>query len=234
MLPPALAALSFVDPELGSDLQLGKRAAGAQPGARVALLGASRPGLTRALAAHGLRVVVLDTSRAALRRAQDELRPGDDVLLLIADPREFEIPGGVDGILVPSAPWRAIVPAADRRRVLRAMARELRPGGSLLLDLERLPPPPASWARLPDAPLPRADSGDSRWRAGPSDDTCVVATPGTTSDVTFATFTPETAIDEALGEGFADASSRDAGTGDTADASTQVIWARLRTRRGPS
>jgi SAM-dependent methyltransferase len=217
VLPPRLAALSFVDTASGSDTALAERTAGAAPGTRVMLLGASRPGLTRALVAAGLEVVVVDSSRTALRRARDELEGVGDVLLLAADPRELEIPGGVDAVLVPSAPWRAVLLDTDRRHVLRAIAGELRPDGLLLLDLERLPAAPTEWA-----PLPSGGDGVT-WRrdrhAG------AVTVRAGDDEVTFAGFAPETAVAEALDEGF-DAA------GDVETVSTDVVWARLRTTRG--
>ena len=138
MLPPSLASVRFVDATLGADTALAARAAATVPDARLMLLGASRPGLTRALVEHGFDLVVLDSSRTALRRTRDELGEERDVLLLAADPRELEIPDGVDAMLVPSAVWRAVLLTEDRRHVLRGMLRELRPGGRLLLELERL------------------------------------------------------------------------------------------------
>lgn len=222
MLPPRLAALRFADAALGSDDALAARTAATVPGARVLLFGASRPGLTDALLGAGLDVVVVDSSRTALRRARDTMRDPGRVLLLAADPRELEVPGGVDAVLVPSAVWRAVILSPDRRHVLRGISHELRPGGLLLLDLERVPAPPPAPLPLPGAPEGVLWRGDELG--------AVVEDAGL--HVTFATFSPEEAVAEALDEGFADPDLRDAGTGDPAGSATAVVWARLRTVRG--
>jgi glycosyltransferase involved in cell wall biosynthesis len=152
------------------------------------LLGASRPGLTRALVEHGFDLVVLDSSRTALRRARDELGEDSEVLLLAADPRELEIPEGVDAMLVPSAVWRAVLLTEDRRHVLRGMLRELRPWGRLLLELERLPTDP-------DPGTAVAGPEGATWLASEIDGT--VAVGSGEEHVVFATFSPEEALAEA-------------------------------------
>ena len=188
------------------------------------LLGASRPGLVRALAAAQLDVVVIDSSRTALRRLRDELHDGPTALLLAADPRELEIPGGVDVILVPSALWRAVLLDTDRRHVLRGMSKELRPDGLLLLELERLPAAPASWAAVPSA------AAGLEWCRSDGSEAVVVRGGG--DEVAFATFSPETAIQEALDEGFSAVATLETRTGATARPDSDLVWATLRTTRG--
>ena len=216
MLPPELAGLCFVDTSSGSDAALAERAAAAVPGGRWMLLGASRPGLIRALAAAGLDVVVVDSSRTALRRTRAALGDDSGALLLAADPRELEIPGGVDAMLVPSAVWHAVLLSPDRRHVLRGMSKELRAGGLLLLELERLPEPPAS-----EEPVP-SGFGGVLWRRSASEGFVEVRS-GDVS-VTFAMFSPEEAIAEARDEGFEHVSPTAAGA--------SVVWASLRTTEG--
>lgn len=222
VLPPRLAALRFVDPGPGTDDALAARTAATVPGARVLLLGASRPGLVRALRAADLDVVVVDSSRTALRRAQGELGDGT-ALLLAADPRELEIPGGVNAALVTSAVWRAVLLDVDRRHVLRSIEGELRPGGRLLLDLERLPPAPDDWE-------PLAADEETEWRREPAHDAIQVRAAD--DEVLFAAFAPEAAVQEACDEGFERETLTDARTGADADAGTGSVWACLRSTRG--
>lgn len=224
MLPPELASLCFVDSDLGSDAALAERAHAALPEGRVMLLGAARPGLVRALAGARLDLVVVDSSRTALRRLRDELSGDPTALLLAADPRELEIPGGVDAMLVSSALWRAVLLDTDRRHVLRGMSKELRENGLLLLELERLPRATASWSPL------RSTEPGAEWRSTDANASVAVRRGG--EDARFATFSPETAIQEALDEGFAAVTALSTRTSEPADADSDLVWATLRTTRG--
>ncbi len=197
MLPPVLATAVLVDPLQGSDAALAARVGGGTaPDARVLVLGAGRPGLLSAIAAEGRRVVGIDTSRTVLRRARGalgEATPG--IELLISDPRELDVPGAVDAVLVPSLPWRAVVLPRDRIMILSEFASALAGDGRLFLDLEELAPGAA--------PLPaRGVRWD--WIDGDLVATCEDAGSASGHDarVTLATFDMANAVDELRAAGF--------------------------------
>ncbi len=143
MLPPELADFAFRRDDAGSDTALAARVRASTGGKRVCLLGAGRIGLLRALTEMGLGVVVVDSARSVLLRVRAELGDeADSYTLLAQDPRELEIPGGVDAVLVTSVVWRAVILPEDRVHVARAIAKNLDQDGVLCMDVERVPEAP--------------------------------------------------------------------------------------------
>ncbi|GAB4167600.1 MAG: class I SAM-dependent methyltransferase [Wenzhouxiangellaceae bacterium] len=88
------------------------------------------------LARAGLAVTAVDTSRQLLdelqRRADSEGLPVEAV---IADMREFSRPEAFDAVLVMWTSFGYFADEDDHLRVLRRIRENLRPGGSLVLDL---------------------------------------------------------------------------------------------------
>jgi len=200
VLPPCLASLNFADPALGSDDVLAARVVAAAPGARVLVLGGSRPRLLTALAGGGCDVAVVDSSRTELRRTRAVIGATESILLLADDPREPTLPGGADVALVTSAAWRAVVLPTDRRHVLRGIASTLRPGGRLFVEIERIP------QQLPSAPsrMPTGNAETMWWRDGAEPDGLfsVRVEDDAGVEVVFSAFTLESALGEIADSGF--------------------------------
>lgn len=159
MLPPDFAAFGFVLDRTGTDEAVASRAAAAFGRRRrreIAVVGARRWGLLAALVRRRLDVTGIDASRAVLgtaRRGLEESGLGGRVTLFAGDPRDIEIPGGTDAALLTSAMWRLLLHEEAQTAALRSLARALRDGGTLLLDLDRVPRlPRTSWRRLRDGP----------------------------------------------------------------------------------
>ncbi len=233
--------MTFVDAALGSDDALAARIASTENrrGTRILVLGGSRPALLTGLAERGFEVIALDSSRTALRRTQATLaeESGDTPITLLADdPREMTIPSGVDLALITSAVWRAVLLPTDRRHVLRSIARSLREGGRLFIEVERLPeilpsePTPitvsstaSSAASSPDDAMwwhdPRDPEGTLRVQVGTH------ALGGTGDDaVLFAAFPLAAALDEIRGSGFGTPVAHELQRNGTVDAETGYAW----------
>ncbi len=222
VLPPCLASLNFADPALGSDDVLAARVVSAARGARVLVLGGSRPRLLTALAGGGCDVVVVDSSRTELRRTREVIGATESILLLADDPREPTLPGGADVALVTSAAWRAVVLPTDRRHVLRGIAGVLRPGGRLFVEIERIP------QQLPGAPsrMPTANAETMWWRDGTEPDGLFsVRVDGDEGvEVTFSAFTLEAALGELSDSGFATPEVLDPQADDLPAVDAPYVW----------
>lgn len=146
VLAPDVAAFTFSLDLEGADPALAARvlAAAAAHGARgVAVVGAHRWGLLAEIARGGLDVTAFDPSRAVLataKRGLEDLGLAERVTLYAGDPRDAEVPGGVDAVLVTSSMWRILLAPESQRAALLSLRRALRGPALLLLDLDRVPP----------------------------------------------------------------------------------------------
>jgi len=207
MLPPDFAAFSFhLDPG-GSDEALADRTVAVTGVSRIAVMGAGRWSLLVALARRGAHVVAFDPSRVTLRTARDAAEiagVADRVTLFAADPRDFVIPDGVDGALVPSFPWRVLLTREAQQQSLECFRRAIAPGGALCVDVDRLPP--ASPAQTERTLLRRGPGGLSWWWwRDPARSIVTVAcdSPNVgTIEVALADSTPESSADLVRGAGF--------------------------------
>jgi len=136
VLPPDLADFAFRRDETAI-AALAARAAACRGNGRVLVLGASVPALLTALRARDAPLVVLDSSRAALRRVSS--LAAEDVELLADDPREFDAPGGITVALATATAWRSMIHDADRQRVLRSLCEAVGAAGTVVIELERVP-----------------------------------------------------------------------------------------------
>lgn len=249
MLPPDLAAFSFTLDPAGSDAALADRtrAACAAPDVsapdapapdapapdapHVAVFGAQRWGLLRELARAGLRVTAFDASRTALgvvRRALDTAAPDARIALFAADPRDLDLPGGADALLVPSSPWRTILHREGRAAALASFRRALRPGGRLLLDVDRPPLGPGAEAPAERTHLRAGPGGQAWWwRRGPVPGSATVgcdAPRAAAPSIDVALLGPDDVLDEVRRAGFVVLSCTDAATGAALGPASHRAW----------
>jgi hypothetical protein len=207
MLPPDFAAFSFhLDPG-GADEALADRTVAAAGASRIAVMGAGRWSLLVALARRGARVVAFDPSRQTLRTARDAAEianVADRITFFAADPRDFVIPDGVDGALVPSFSWRVLLTREAQQQSLECFRRAIAPGGALCLDADRLPP--ASLAQTERTLLRRGPGGQTWWWwRDPARAIVTVACDAPnigTIEVSMSDATPEASADLLRGAGF--------------------------------
>jgi SAM-dependent methyltransferase len=207
MLPPDFAAFTFrTDPD-GSDDALAARAVAACGASRIAVMGAGRWHLLVALAKRGARVVAFDPSRLTLKTARDAAEianVGDRVTFFAADPRDVFIPEGVDGALVTSFAWRVLLTKEAQQQALECLRRAIVPGGSLCLDVDRLPP--TSVAETERTLLRHGPGGQTWWwRRDPARSLVTVScdAPKTgTIEVALSDATPEATADIVRAAGF--------------------------------
>jgi SAM-dependent methyltransferase len=108
------------------------------------------------LARAGHRVVGLDVSEHMLARARDKLRttaPGtaSRIELVAGDMRAFELGGTFGLVVVAARSFGFLLTVGEQRAALACVARHLRPGGLLALDL---PNPDPRWlAEPPSRPV---------------------------------------------------------------------------------
>jgi len=251
--------MTFADAALGSDDALAARIASTEnaSGTRILVLGGSRPTLLTDLAERGFEVIALDSSRTALRRTQATLaeESGDTPITLLADdPREMTIPGGVDLALITSAVWRAVLLPTDRRHVLRSIARSLREGGRLFIEVERLPeilpsePTPITVSSTVSSTASSAASSipsspdDAMWWHDPRDPEGTLrvqvgthALGGTGDDaVLFSAFPLAAALDEIRDSGFGTPVAHELQRSTAADAETGYAWVVAPVAGGPA
>lgn len=105
-----------------------------RPGARVLELGAGSGRVTEVLAPAARRVVALDLVPAALHRARDRLRGIENVLLVVADMRSFQLDARFDLVVAANDPFSHLRSDEGRRRALERVAGHLAPDGRFLLD----------------------------------------------------------------------------------------------------
>jgi methyltransferase family protein len=163
VLPPDFAAFTFQAGAAGGDESLADAAVAAVGPARIVAIGAGRWGLIVALARRGARVTAIDPSRAVLAVARDAIRIAgleDSVSLFAADPRDFVVPEGADGALVPSFAWRVLLTQEAQEQALGCLRRAIAPGGALCLDVDRLP---ASSTRETERTFLRDGPGGQTW-----------------------------------------------------------------------
>jgi SAM-dependent methyltransferase len=118
-------------------------------GRRVLEIGAGAAQCSRWLAAQGAQVVALDVSVAQLRHSQaiDAGRPGPPVPVLQADAGHLPLAGA--SVDLACSAYGAVPFVADSARVMREVARVLRPGGRWVFSVTH----PIRWS-LPDDPGP--------------------------------------------------------------------------------
>ena len=227
MLPPDFAAFGFVLDAAGTDAALATRAAAACRGAgasRITVVGAQRWGLVAEIARAGLDVVAFDASRAVLAQARDGIAGrgvAARVTLFAGDPRDAEIPGGTDAVLVPSAMWRLLLHAEAQANTLESLHRALRGPGLLLFDLDRVPALGSEPAVL------RTGPGRQVWRAwrrsGAVRVTC--SSPGVAEvPLDLSAMQPDEAIEAVRAAGFRVESAADAGDGSPLHAGIARMW----------
>lgn len=203
MLPPPFAAFAFLHDTAGRDDALARRLVAAAGGGPALVLGAGRPDLLTHAARGGIDVIGVDASRATLARARGALTAAgvaDRVTLFAADARDVEVPGGCRVALVPALVWRVLPTAMERQAMLRCLSRAVEPGGSVCLDLDRIPDHPprgAGWSR-------GAVPGRISVRA---------VEPGAHAELELADVSPEAALAELREAGLAVTSAVDAATG---------------------
>ncbi len=170
MLPPDFAAFSFHLDPAGTDDALAERTVAAAGPGRIAVMGAGRWSLIVSLARRGANVVVFDPSRLTLGTARDAVENAglvERVTFFAADPRDFVVPEGVDGALVPSFSWRVLLTREAQEQALECFRRAIRAGGSLCLDVDRLPV--ATPAETERTVLRRGPGGQTwSWRLDPA------------------------------------------------------------------
>lgn len=207
MLPPDFAAFSFqIDPSGADDALAERTVAAAGPG-RVAVMGAGRWSLILSLARRCSHVVVFDPSRLTLRTARDAAENagvGAQVSFFAADPRDFVVPEGVDGALVTSFAWRVLLTAEAQEQALECFLRAIRPGGTLCLDVDRLPR--ATTAETERTFLRKGPGGQTwSWRLDPARSlvtvTCEAPRAGPI-EVAISSASPEASADLVRAAGF--------------------------------
>jgi SAM-dependent methyltransferase len=102
---------------------------------------------SRWLAAHGARVVGLDLSAGMLRAAARGRRPGAGYALVQADARALPLADATFDVACSA--YGAVPFVADPERIMREVARVLRPGGRWVFSVTH----PVRWA-FPDDPGP--------------------------------------------------------------------------------
>lgn len=226
MLPPDLAAFTFTLDPAGGDVALAERAAAALGGTgSIAVAGAQRRRLIVDLVRRGLAVTAFDASRAVLEFARaglEDERVADRVTLFATDPRDAEIPGGVDAALVTSAFWRILLHESAQSGALVSLRRALTGPSLLLLDVDRVPAglPAADWAPLREGP------GRQRWSARRGGDVVSIRceSPGVpTIPLDLSAISPEASLAAVEAAGFRVVSVTD-GSGAPFGPSSARLW----------
>lgn len=214
VLPPDFAAFSFHLDPAGTDDALAERSVAAVGPGRIAVMGAGRWSLLLALARRGAHVVAFDPSRLTLRTARDAVENaglGERVSFFAADPRDFVVPEGVDGALVTSFSWRVLLTREAQEQALECFRRAIRPGGTLCIDVDRLPR--ASPAETERTVLRRGPGGQTwSWRLDPARSlvtlTCEAPRAGPI-EVAISDVSPEASADLVRAAGFSVAGGPD-------------------------
>jgi SAM-dependent methyltransferase len=129
-----------------------------RPGLRVLDLACGHGELAGQLAARGCAVTGLDSSAAFLHRARaDAAAAGVSVEYVAGDMRELPWTGEFDRVVMWSTAFGYFEDAVNRA-VLDQIARVLRPGGRLALDLDNLPAFLAAW--VPSRVVAARPNGD--------------------------------------------------------------------------
>ena len=111
-----------------------------EPGSRLLDVGCGHGRIALPLARRGIRVTGIDTSRRSLALARETAESdGLDVELRELDMRELDYESAFDGAINVFSSFGYFDDEADDRRVLAGIARALRPGGALLLDVIHTP-----------------------------------------------------------------------------------------------
>jgi SAM-dependent methyltransferase len=105
---------------------------GRPPPARVLDLCCGTGGLDRALHARGYAVTGVDGSQEMIAHAR---RNAPDCAFIVADARDFTVPGTYDVALCMYDSLNHLLQPDDLRRAFRAVRRALRPGAPFLFDL---------------------------------------------------------------------------------------------------
>jgi SAM-dependent methyltransferase len=127
-----------------------QRRAREQPRPHVLELGAGTGRVTRLLAPLVESLVAVDLSAEMLERARQSLAPlPSNVHLVLADMRELRFACTFDLILAANDPFAHLTTGRERDRVLRRVARHLRPRGLFILDAVWLTPSTREKARSP-------------------------------------------------------------------------------------
>jgi SAM-dependent methyltransferase len=207
VLPPDFAAFSFHLDPAGADDALAERTVAAAGTGRIAVMGAGRWSLVLSIARRGPHVVAFDPSRLTLRTARDAAENaglGDRVSFFAADPRDFVVPEGVDGALVTSFSWRVLLTQEAQEQSLECLRRAIRPGGTLCLDVDRLPR--ASPAETERTFLRRGPGGQTwSWRLDPARSLVTVSCEAPRAgpiDVAISDASPEQSADLVRAAGF--------------------------------
>lgn len=228
MFPWDLARFSFHEDAAGTADAVAARVSTCSRRGPVLVVGAGRPRLLVTLARMGISVIGVDSSRATLTRAREELeREGllERATLFTADPRDMSVPGGAEAAIVPSLTWRAVVAREGRDQMLACIAKSLCGGGRLCLDLERLPPLPKDGGAV----RIRKDQGGAvwSWRQGPHPAVVEVVRdhpPQPPEILELSAQSPEEAVDEVRAAGFRVETLCDPDTGTALVAASQRLW----------
>ncbi len=108
--------------------------------------------VARALADTGCDVVGVDASAAMIDQAQSQ-RPGENPRWVVGDMRSFKVGEQFDIALIPGHSFQFMTTAGDQAAALDTIGRHLRPGGRLVIHIDR---PGSEWAASlpPSAPDP--------------------------------------------------------------------------------
>ena len=131
-----LLALRFPEERTAQAIEAIVERLGLETGSRLLDVGCGHGRIALPLARRGIHVTGVDASRRSLDLAREgAAAEGLDVELREHDMRELDYEGAFDGAINVFSSFGYFDDEADDRRVLAGIARALRPGGALLLDV---------------------------------------------------------------------------------------------------